>query len=189
MNIRLIFGALLGAALWLAGASVSVHAGYIDYTPFEFNIYLQQGAGELPGQRNPNGPISPTTPYGAFLRTISPGSPLANITEYSDHIHFVADDSAIGATGDGDIEADIYFVEGLPSKVVVLDDSPGTHSESALWRYIYDFKLDGKIIVSRWQTHYGETIAIPEPATLSLLALGGLALLGRRRVAPRTDRP
>jgi hypothetical protein len=29
----------------------------------------------------------------------------------------------------------------------------------------------------------------PEPATLSLLVLGGLALLGRRRVAPRTDRP
>jgi len=32
--------------------------------------------------------------------------------------------------------------------------------------------------------------SVPEPATLSLLALGGaLALLRRRRVAPRTDRP
>jgi hypothetical protein len=32
-------------------------------------------------------------------------------------------------------------------------------------------------------------LAIPEPATLSLLALGGIALVRRRRVAPRKDRP
>jgi len=30
---------------------------------------------------------------------------------------------------------------------------------------------------------------VPEPAAMSLLALGGLGMLMRRRVAPRTDRP
>jgi len=30
---------------------------------------------------------------------------------------------------------------------------------------------------------------VPEPAMMSLLALGGLGMLMRRRVAPRTDRP
>jgi len=32
-------------------------------------------------------------------------------------------------------------------------------------------------------------LVIPEPATLLLLAMGGLALLRRRRVAPQKDRP
>ena len=30
---------------------------------------------------------------------------------------------------------------------------------------------------------------VPEPATMSLLVLGGLGMLMRRRVAPRTVRP
>jgi hypothetical protein len=141
-------GALLGAALSLAGASVSVHAGYIDYTPFGFNIYLQQGAGVSPGQRNPDGTINPTTPYGAFLWTISLGSPLVNVIEYSDHTHFEADDMGLSMTS-RDIHADIYFVEGIPTKVAVLE---GDGSESTLYRFIYDFEVDGKVIVSRWQT-------------------------------------
>jgi hypothetical protein len=43
-----------------------------------------------------------------------------------------------------------------------------------------------------FQGHYVDAVSAtvtPEPATLSLLALGGVLALRRRRVAPRTDRP
>jgi probable HAF family extracellular repeat protein len=40
-----------------------------------------------------------------------------------------------------------------------------------------------------WGDHAFLLTPIPEPATLSLLALGGAVLVHRRRVAPRTGRP
>jgi hypothetical protein len=51
-------------------------------------------------------------------------------------------------------------MDDLPTKVTVVRGF-GADSASAVWRYIYDFKVDGKLAVPRWQTHYGETIDLP----------------------------
>ena len=148
------------AALLLLGISESTHAGYINYNyvPIEFDVYLQQGAVE---GMNVNG-AGIDGPYGQFVRSIAPGNPLAHITEYSDHIHFEADDCAVGIMGDADICADIYFVDDLPTKVTVVRGAAAlAGDQSVTWRYIYDFHVDGKCVVPRWQTHYDETIDLP----------------------------
>jgi len=148
---------MLVAAVLLLGVSASTRAGYINYVPMEFDVYLQQGA--IEGNTSVNG-AGIAGPYGEFVRSIPLGSPLARVTEYPDHIRFEADDVAHGDMGDADIAADIYFMDGLPTKVTVVQGS-GAGSQSATWRYIYDFKVDGKLVVSRWQTHYGETVYLP----------------------------
>jgi len=149
--------ALASACCLGTGWTSLARAGYIDYVSWGFDVYLQKGA--IEGNGNVNG-AGINGPYGEFVRSIAPGSPLAHVTQYPDHIRFEADDCAVGVMGDADICADIYFKEGLPSKVkVVRASGAGTHS--AMWRYIYDFKVDGKLAVPRWQTHYGETIDLP----------------------------
>lgn len=152
-----VLAVALASACYLGTGWTSLaRAGYIDYVSFEFNVYLQQGA--IEGNSSVNG-AGIDGPYGEFVRSIAPGSPLAHVTQYPDHIRFEADDCAVGVMGDADICADIYFKEGLPSKVkVVRGHAAG--DQSTTWRYIYDFRVDGKLIVPRWQTHYGEIIGM-----------------------------
>ncbi|MCX5671521.1 MAG: prepilin-type N-terminal cleavage/methylation domain-containing protein [Planctomycetota bacterium] len=127
-----------------------------DDWAFEFDIYLQQGA--IEGNTGVNG-AGISGPYGEFVRSVSLGNPLVRTTKYKDHTRFESDDCAIGITGDADIAADIYFKDGRPSRVSVIRAS-GAGTQSAMWRYIYDFKVAGQVVVQRWQTHYGETIDV-----------------------------
>jgi len=130
-----------------------------DYA-FTFNIYLQQGAIEgvigSPGQ-GINGP------YDVFIRALPLGShPYVRKTQYSDHIRYEADDCGIGITGDADITCDIYYSDGVPTKVAVIYGS-GSGTDSATHRYIYDFLVCGQVFVKRWQTHYGQTFPLQKP--------------------------
>jgi prepilin-type processing-associated H-X9-DG protein/prepilin-type N-terminal cleavage/methylation domain-containing protein len=145
---------------WAAGSSVSAGPEPDDYA-FEFDIYLQLGAGDSPGQRNPDGPISPTTPYGDLMRTISLGSPFVKKTEIRDGVfHFETGDAGVGNTTDSDIGCDIEFQNNRPVSVTPVKTDAFDNTESGKWRYIYDFKMCGKLIVTRWQTHHGQRIPI-----------------------------
>ena len=152
-----VLAVALASACCLGTGWISLaRAGYIENVSWGFDVYLQQGA--IEGNSNVNG-AGIDGPYGEFVRSIAPGSPLAHVTQYPDHIRFEADDCAVGVMGDADICADIYFKEGLPSKVKVLR-GPAAGDQSTTWRYIYDFSVDGKLIVPRWQAHYGEIIGM-----------------------------
>jgi prepilin-type processing-associated H-X9-DG protein/prepilin-type N-terminal cleavage/methylation domain-containing protein len=141
---------------WAAGSYVSSGPEPDDYA-FEFDIYLQQGA--IEGNTGVNG-AGVTGPYGAFIRAISLGSPLVNKTSVSDGVfRFEADDCGIGISGDADITAEINFQNNRPVSVKAIEGS-GAHTQSATGRYIYDFKICGKVLVTRWQTHYGQTIPL-----------------------------
>jgi prepilin-type processing-associated H-X9-DG protein/prepilin-type N-terminal cleavage/methylation domain-containing protein len=149
---------------WAAGSYVSSGPEPDDWA-FEFDIWTQQGAGDHPGERNPNGPISADTPYGVFLRSISLGSPLVKKTTKettSDGVvmHFETGDSAEGNYGDSDIAADIRFLSNRPVEVTPIKTDAYDNTESGKWRYIYDFKICGKILVKRWQLHFGEKFPV-----------------------------
>jgi len=126
---------------------------------FQFDVYLQQGASEYSGVRG----AGVDGPYGAYVRSITIGSPLVRLSPTSPPsslIHLVADDSPYGVIGDADISADITFSGGVPIRVVPVHGA-GAETDSVKWRYIFDFTMNGQVIVSRWQTHYGETFDLP----------------------------
>jgi len=143
---------------WAAGSYVSSGPEPDDWA-FEFDIYLQLGA--IEGNTSVNG-AGVNGPYGAFIRSISLGSTLVNKSEKENGVmRFEADDCGIGITGDADITADIKFENNRPVSVTPIKGSgAGTHS--ATGRYIYDFKICGKVLVPRWQTRYGETVLIKD---------------------------
>jgi len=124
---------------------------------FSFNVYLQQGA--IEGNTGVNG-AGIAGPYGDFIRNIALGSStFVRKTTYADHVRYEADDCGIGIVGDADITCDIYFTDGQPTKVVDVRGS-GADTQSAKWRYIYDFLVGTEVYLTRWQTHYGETISL-----------------------------
>jgi hypothetical protein len=91
-----------------------------------------------------------------------------------------ADDGPFGVPGDADICADIWFVDGLPRKVQPLRGA-GASSSSVLFRYIFDFKMNDQVMVSRWQLHYGEILGLP--------MAGGLISLTTATPRVNTDTP
>ena len=190
MNIRLILGALLGAAL-LSGmtASASPILSVADW-PFHFDVYFQEGVTiDQPG--TPVRGAGVDGPYGELVRSLGPDrAPFYRVTQFDERVRVEIQDYPI--VPHFDITADFTsFIDGLPTRVEVVYGE-GAGSSSATWRYIYDFVWNGEVLVPRWQMHYGEVFdlpAIPEPATLSLLALGGAVLVRRRPVAWRKDRP
>jgi len=118
-----------------------------DDWAFEFDVYNQAGGGT-------NGT------YGEFQRTICLGSPLVNrILRSRDVMRFEADDDSLSFMNDADITADITFKDGRPVKVAVIKGRGASTASAARW-YIYDFKVAGRVIVQRWQLHYGETFDI-----------------------------
>jgi len=122
----------------------------------QFDVYLQEGA--IEGDPRVNG-AGVDGPYGAFVRSISIGLSGVIYNDHNGFVRFAADDVMVGP-GDGDITADITFSGGMPIRIVPVH-SLGADTQSARWRYIFDFKMNGQVIVSRWQTHYGETFDLP----------------------------
>jgi prepilin-type processing-associated H-X9-DG protein/prepilin-type N-terminal cleavage/methylation domain-containing protein len=156
---------------WITGSHVSAGPEPDDYA-FEFDVFLQQGA--IEGAIGSKG-AGWNGPYGDFIRSISLGSPLVNkISKGNGVFHFEADDCNIGATGDGDIKTDITFTNNRPTSVYVDGSGSGPHSDSANNRYIYDFKICGKVLVKRWQTHYGETITVGSVVESESWRVGGV---------------
>jgi prepilin-type processing-associated H-X9-DG protein/prepilin-type N-terminal cleavage/methylation domain-containing protein len=144
---------------WAAGSSVLSGPDPDDWV-FEFDIYFQQGVtNPAPGQKGPG----VTGPYGTLYTTISLGNPLVNKAQpMPGKFHFECDDTGAGGNmGDGDIKCDIIYTGNKPTSVYVDGTDPGPHTDSALNRFIYDFKICGQVLVTRWQTHYGETFKIP----------------------------
>jgi prepilin-type processing-associated H-X9-DG protein/prepilin-type N-terminal cleavage/methylation domain-containing protein len=125
---------------------------------FTFDVYLQKGA--IEGNTSVNGEgFSEPHPYGQFIRSLPLGnSPYVRKTNISPYkVRYECDDCGIGITGDADICVEInYNMDGVPVSFTDVRGS-GAGTQSAMWRYIYDFRVCGQVVVQRWQTHYGET--------------------------------
>ena len=105
----------------------------------------------------------------------------------------VGDDILVGAPRDDTLGADAgsaFLFDGTTGALLVTYLSPGPAPGDWFGSSLAAYGLDVAIgYGSRERQEAYLFEGIPEPATLLLLALGGLALLGRRRVARRTDRP
>ena len=143
--------------VWDAGSYMVSSGPEPDDWAFEFDVYLQMGA--IEGNTGVNG-AGWNKPYGSFIRSISLGSPLVNKSQKDGGVmRFEADDCAIGISGDADITADIKFDQNRPVSVTPVHGT-GAETQSVKGRYVYDFKICGKVLVEGWQKYYGQTFQI-----------------------------
>ena len=129
---------------------------------FEFDVYLQQGAtGTTPGCE------SWTHEYGEFIWSIPLGGHAwVRKEDHGSYTTYYLDDCARGNTQKDDLEVDIHYADGQPTKVVVKRAS-GADSWSVTGRFMFDFKMCGEVIIKNWPEHYGETIELQPPENWS----------------------
>ena len=98
----------------------------------------------------------------------------------------------VGSYNVGGSHPAFLYSDGVMTDLHALIDPDSEWTHTYAYERAYDINNLGQIVgISTDMEHYRGFLLtpIPEPATLSLLALGGLALLGRRRVAALTGRP
>lgn len=188
--------------LFMAGLLTFTVAGVVEggpipptddpfwWEPFlEFDVYLQLGStGSSPGQG------SGSHERGPYSHTIPLSPPWAERHDYGSYTSYKLDDSVSGGGQRDDLEFEIYDYFDAEQSVGRLDihitQASGGYTFSMTKRFIIDFKVCGEVIIEDWggqlkpdfKNHYGDSVSItiPEPATLALLAVGGLLLIRRR---------
>jgi len=127
---------------------------------FQFNIYWRQGS---------SAHVLTGSPIRGALAWSIPieNHPWVRRTVYTDHVYYQVDDEGYdgnrGTMTCDDIWFNVYYEDGKPTKIAILQQ-PGTGpGASPIGKYQYDFLCNGSILVSNWINHIGEVVDLKKP--------------------------
>jgi len=144
------------------GGSGGSSSGGSEHTEvsMEFDIYWQQGYKPSQPDYMPNtgirGPLAYTIPLEShpWVRRTTVGNSI---------LYEVDDEGSTGGAGNpityDDIKFQVYYEDGQPVRYQILKASC---TGSPYQKYIYDFKINGKVVVSEWVQHIGETLPVDD---------------------------
>ena len=155
------------------GSSGSISSGgsEVDELSMEFDIYYQEGSiGDTVGGTHVRAGLAWTIPVSSH--------PWVRRTESSDSVLYEVDDE--GSTGGfgraitfDDIKFKVYYEHGQPKRVEILKAACGT---SPYDKYIYDFRVNGEVVITEWVKSIGQTFDIEKWTGGSGVVLGDYGL-------------
>jgi len=126
----------------------------------EFDIYFQQGtSGNTMGNTGIRGALAWTVPVSTH--------PWVRRTDKGAYVQYEIDDE--GSTGGAgnpptydDIFMNVYYdKEGQPTKIEVLKPRC---TASPYQKFIYDFRINGEVVVTEWIKYHGQTLDVKDLA-------------------------